>query len=571
MKINLHQTARCVCSAAVLAALSACGGGDSGAVAPVTTVTPVTNATYTVGGTVTGLAGPGLILELLSSLDTPPVNLAVGSSGSFTFGVQLGKGVGYGIGVNTQPLTPPQYCQVADGSGIIGAVNVTNVQVTCEAGYTVGGTVSGLVGSGLVLQIAEPDESGTSGALGYVDGTALPVNADGGFTLEAVFPAIFPGGAIVGVPQQPLSPTQKCVVENSAISIQGANDTSVVVACSEFSYVANAEDNTLSAYRIDATSGALLAVGTPIATGKSPYAVGGTTSKQFVYVVNQGSNDVSAFTVNVATGALTAVPGSPFAAGTEPQALALYKDSFLYVANRGSNTLSAFAINATTGALTPLSPTTYATGQGPSSLAVHPLGSFLYVANNGGSNDISAFVIDSATGALTPMAGSPFAADASPFSLAFGTGTDGLGQFLPGVFLYSANSGAMNSSVSGFSVDLYGVLTALNGSPFSLPVSNYIATDLTGTHLYGTTGNTVVGYMIDVTTGLLSSLPGFPVVCGANCRSVALDPTDQFLYVANNGSANVSGFAHDASTGGLTPITRSPFAAGNQPDSVTVF
>jgi 6-phosphogluconolactonase len=560
MKINIHQTARCVCSAAVLAVLSACGGGDSGAVAPITQVTPVTNATYTVGGTVSGLAGPGLVLEISNSFDTPPDDLGVSSSGSFTFGMQLAKGIGYGIGVKTQPLTPPQYCQVTDGSGTIGAANVTNVQVSCEAGYTVGGTVSGLAGSGLVLQIGEIDGYYPH-ELEYVDGTALPVNTDGAFTLDAVYPSKFSGPDFVVVSQQPSSPKQNCVAENSRINTQGANDTSVAVVCSEFSYVANAADNTLSAYRVDATTGALLAVGTPIATGKSPYAVAGTTSKQFVYVANQGSNDVSAFTVNIETGALTTVPGSPFAAATGPQALALYKDSYLYVANRGSNTLSAFTIDATTGALIPLSPTTYATGHGPSSLAMHPLGSFLYVANNGSSNDISAFVINATTGALTPMAGSPFAAGASPLSLAFGAS---------GKFLYSANSGAMSSTVSGFSVDLDGPLTAINGSPFPLAVNN-IATAFNGSYLYGTTGAAVVGYLIDVTTGLLTSLPGFPVVCGANCRSIALDPTNQFFYVANNGSANVSGFSLDTPTGGLIPITGSPFAAGNLPDSVTVF
>jgi hypothetical protein len=35
----------------------------------------------------------------------------------------------------------------------------------------------------------------------------------------------------------------------------------------------------------------------------------------FAYVANQGSNDVSAYTINATTGALTPVTGSPFAAG----------------------------------------------------------------------------------------------------------------------------------------------------------------------------------------------------------------------------------------------------------------
>ena len=42
-----------------------------------------------------------------------------------------------------------------------------------------------------------------------------------------------------------------------------------------YSYVTNAADNTLSAYSVDATTGALTVVGTPTATGTSPYAIVG--------------------------------------------------------------------------------------------------------------------------------------------------------------------------------------------------------------------------------------------------------------------------------------------------------
>ena len=48
-------------------------------------------------------------------------------------------------------------------------------------------------------------------------------------------------------------------------------------------------------------------------------------------------------------------------------------------------------------------------------------------------------------------------------------------------------------------------------------------------------------------------------------------PTSQFLYVANNGSANVSGFRFYASTGGLTAVSGAPFAAGNLPGFIATF
>jgi 6-phosphogluconolactonase len=101
MKVNIRQTARCVFVVAVSVALTACGGG-SGAVAPISTpVTPPPSSTYTVGGTVTGLAGPGLVLQ--SNFGG---NLAITASGSFTFGAQLVGGREYAVGITINPRRP---------------------------------------------------------------------------------------------------------------------------------------------------------------------------------------------------------------------------------------------------------------------------------------------------------------------------------------------------------------------------------------------------------------------------------------------------------------------------------
>jgi len=549
MKSRIRNMTRCGFAAAVLAALTACGGGDSGP-AP-----PPPPAMYTVGGTVTGLTGSGLLLA--SGFG----NLPVSAAGTFTFGTRVVSGTPYSVSVEAQPSSPTQYCSVANASGIVAAANVTNVSVTCGNGYTVGGTVSGLVGSGLEMQMSGRSHNGRTIAIG----PPLQINSNGAFTFDAVSNMSLV--TAVDITQQPASPTQLCLIHNF---VQAANVTDVEVVCSQFSYVANAGDNTVSAYTVDATSGALAAVGTPVATGTSPHGIVGTKDKKYVFVGNEGSNDISAFGVNSASGALTAVPGSPFAAGTDPKALALLgtctslppmcmpSSLYLYVANAGSDTVSAFAVDTSTGSLTPLSPATFATGKGPSSIAVDRTGRFIYVANNGGSNNISAFSVDATTGILTPVAGSPFPAGANPLSLAL---------VATGKFLFTANPDATNSSISGFNVDTNsGALTPLSGSPFPLAVSHHIATDRTGAYLYVTAGTGVVGYGIDGTTGMLTPLPGFPVVTGTDAYSVALDPTNQFLYGANDGAANVAGFRLDASTGGLTPITGSPFAAGNRPD-----
>jgi 6-phosphogluconolactonase len=50
---------------------------------------------------------------------------------------------------------------------------------------------------------------------------------------------------------------------------------------------------------------------------------------------------------------------------------------------------------------------------------------------------------------------------------------------------------------------------------------------------------------------------------------VVVHPAGKFAYVANIGSANVSGYTINAATGVLTPISGSPFAARVGPRSVT--
>lgn len=170
------------------------------------------------------------------------------------------------------------------------------------------------------------------------------------------------------------------------------------------------------------------------------------------------------------------------------------------------------------------------------------------------------------------MAGSPFAAGGNPHSLAvtpYETPWDYGGPFV----LYTANFDGTSSTISGFSVDPdTGALTALSGSPFAVPVSNYIGTDGSGDYLYVTTGASVVGYSIDPDppTGLLKALAGFPVASGTNAYSVTVDPSNQFVYVGNDGSANISGYKLNAENGELTAIPGSPFTAGNHPDFIAI-
>src|ERR1700676_4850357 len=103
-----------------------------------------TPTTKTITGTVTGLTGTGMVLEN-NGLD----DLTIVANGTFTF--KTAVSAAYAVTIKTQPSGTTQSCTVAFGSGTATA-NINNVQINCGSGLTVGGSVSGLIGSGLVLQ-----------------------------------------------------------------------------------------------------------------------------------------------------------------------------------------------------------------------------------------------------------------------------------------------------------------------------------------------------------------------------------------------------------------------------------
>src|SRR5260370_26938732 len=78
----------------------------------------------------------------------------------------------------------------------------------------------------------------------------------------------------------------------------------------------------------------------------------------------------------------------------------------------------------------------------------------------------------------------------------------------------------------------------------------------------------VSAYTIDHTTGALTSVPGSPFAAGSLPFSVAVDSSGKFAYVANFASNNVSAYTIDRTTGALSPVPGSPFAAGTNPFSV---
>ncbi|HET7441902.1 MAG TPA: beta-propeller fold lactonase family protein [Terriglobales bacterium] len=301
-------------------------------------------------------------------------------------------------------------------------------------------------------------------------------------------------------------------------------------------------------------------------------------SRNFAYVGNSTSGGVagsiSAFSVDK-NGKLNSV-GSNVGTGVNPVALAIDGGNhFLFVANQLSNNVSVFTIGSNagltevpgspfqTGVLPPPTPTSTAT---PNSLAIIPSGAFLYVANQG-QNTITAFAV-SGSGVLSFVGGIDTAAAFAAGSTPAGVTVDPSGKFL-----YVANSGSNNVSAfvicatplpgcpSNFTP---GSLVPVPGSPFSAglgPVS--LAVDPSDNFLYvaDTTSNQLSGYRINASTGALTPLSTPTFSTGTTPMSVAIHPAGNYLYVSNNGADTISGFHLVTQSGLLESLTAVPAAS----------
>ncbi len=184
----------------------------NGVNANVTNVSVVcaSNATYTIGGTVSGLPG-GEQVTLVDNGDTAN-GLTVTGNGAFSFPNAVSGA--YLVTIGTQPTSAT--CSVSQGSGTATA-NVNNVSVSCSpVSYTIGGTVSGL-------------SSGQTATIELNGDTANTVNLSS-TSSSFTFPTAVNAGAsyTVTVSTQPTAET--CTVANGT-GAASANVTNVTVSC----------------------------------------------------------------------------------------------------------------------------------------------------------------------------------------------------------------------------------------------------------------------------------------------------------------------------------------------------
>lgn len=168
--------------------------------------------TYRIGGTVTGLAPGSQLIAQNSGGD----DLVIAGNGSFEFARRQNESTGYQVTIATQPTGPSQTCTVANGIGTVGTLDVGSVEISCVINqFQVGGQVTGLQGTGLVLQ----NSAGDNLAIGGNGSFLFPTAIDDFMSYD------------VTVLSQPTQLSQTCTVVNGIGTLDGADVASVSVEC----------------------------------------------------------------------------------------------------------------------------------------------------------------------------------------------------------------------------------------------------------------------------------------------------------------------------------------------------
>ena len=490
-----------------------------------------------------------------------------------------GGGGGGGSGSGGGPSSPPPN-------------NGGNPPTQGPTAVSIGGAVSGLVGSGLILQ--------------NNDGDDLAIAADGAF----VFPNTVAAGSgtyRVSVKRRPANPMQTCVVTQGSGTAASSNVTNVAVTCSNdvarFIYQYDPALRATGIYISNDHTGQLRRIGV---TPQVPRISATDPTGRFVYMIPSESELIYSYAIDPGTGTLSEV-APPLAAGTGTVAAHVHPNGrFLYLANANEDRIVRFSIGDN-GALTPLPPLSLEPGSFPHVSRMTSDGHYLIVGNTGsllgdtGVSNIAVFALDAANGALSPVPGSPFASPTVPFDIElavndsllyvtshrsnltaafrFDRATGALSAIpaptrinptqtmvahpgLPYFYMVHRVAGGGLARVDAFSIDeASGQFTSAGiGNPGMEGVA-MLEIDPTGRYLYAYAEIfSTICFTIDAATGRLTDRR---VISGRRERPLFVKAGARpsmgakFVFTAHEGPSNVSAYTVDSATGGVSSVSTS--------------
>ncbi len=331
----------------------------------------------------------------------------------------------------------------------------------------------------------------------------------------------------------------------------------------------------------------------------------GTATVDFVYVSSAkaaGTNfigEIDVYEINGVSGYMRPILSSPYpSGGRNPVAEAVSSDyANLYVVNQDDNNIVQFLI----GSDGKLYPQNTVNTPGIFPLAVAVSGTNLFVVDtyqplpacstaDPCSGSVGVFPLQPATTGAnptpsgapgpTPLTNTATGADYWPLILpsnpthiitptAVNVLKSGAALF---VSAYDASVTPNAGYVFGFSIGSSGALTPLNGGvPFAAgvnPSAVASATETSGTYVYVTdsTKGDVLGYSF--ASGVLTPLSGSPYPAGNLPTAIVADPAYPYVYVANATDGNVVAFSISSTNGALTRI--GAYAAGIQPVAIGI-
>jgi 6-phosphogluconolactonase len=276
-------------------------------------------------------------------------------------------------------------------------------------------------------------------------------------------------------------------------------------------YAVNEDDTgSVSAFRVDRKSGKLTPLNRVSSGGSSPCALAVDHSGRFVLAANYGSGSIGLFPIK-ADGRLA--PDSAFnqhngssinrqrQAGPHAHSASFSPDNrFALSADLGVDLIYVYGFDAKRGTLATVGYGHVAPGSGPRHLAFHPNGKFVYVVD----------------------------------------------ELAATVNAFAWNEGALKA---------LGAVSAVAPGYRSTKSGAEIAVHPNGKFVYASNrgqANDIAIFHVDPSTGKLT--PAGRVASGGQTpRSFSVDPSGQYLFVANQDSNNVVVFHVDPTSGQLTP------------------
>jgi 6-phosphogluconolactonase len=341
----------------------------------------------------------------------------------------------------------------------------------------------------------------------------------------------------------------------------GSGGSSAMPSGRAFVYVGSYE-NAISVYSLDVDTGVLTLQGARVDAPPSPSFLAFAPDGRHLYAVNEGDDvggtgagAVSAFDIDATSGALRFI--NRVSSGGEGPAHVLVDASgrFVLVANYNGGNFSVLSIDGQGGLGARVAGAEQGDGAQTHEVVLDPSNQFLFVPNKGRS-DVVQYRFDAQTGSVTPST-------PAELDLAAGAGTRHLAfhPTLPVAYIVNELDDTVVAASFAASSGTLTAMQTLSTLPAGVNGGQNSCAEIqvapSGRFVYASNRghDSIVIYSVDATTGRLA-LVGHQDTGGDTPRSFHVEANGRLMLVANQGSDEVVSFRVDGDSGRLERLER---------------